>query len=454
TMTTAAAPTTGARAGRGRLGRLKDLAGSRPGLAKNLAVTAGIIVIGFIAALTIISQEQLIFPWQHSSSYYAVFSDAAGVVSGQHQEVRVAGVHVGQIGSATVTKAGSAQVQMQITDSHVKLYRNAHALLQAKTPLNEMYVALSPGTPDAPLLKPGGTIPQAQTQSPVEIDQILQHFGPSFQNAQRVLLSEDNIALTNASNYLPADFASLASTESALQPVATALATRQDKIKLLITDLDQINRAIGGNDVRLASLLNSAQTTLTTLANNNAALQRTLAELPKTNQALASSLGKTETLATQINPFLDNVRAASGVLPGALHQLTDTLNQLKPVVDTLGPLVTDGTPVVANANQLLGYSNPSLGDLTRITPLLNPITAYLGYDAKYLNGFLFNTASLGSLAERAGGGGPSGVHPYENITRSLLSSGYTNAAPNLCTGLKASPAPVDSALAGALGCPS
>lgn len=422
-MTSIAVPSVLRRSG-SRLRGLKDFAGRRPGLARNLAITAGIILLGIIAALVIISQEQLIFPWQKTQSYYAVFSDASGVVSGQHQEVRVAGVHVGQIGSATVTPGGSARVQMQITDTHVKLYQNAHALLQAKTPLNEMYIALTPGTPDAPQLKPGGTIPQAQTQSPVEIDQILQHLGPSFQNAQEILLSEQNIALTNASAYLPNDLSALNGTVQSLQPVASALATRQSEIKELITDLDVMNRAIGGNDVRLASLLNTAQTTLTTLANNNAALQQTLADLPGTNAALSSAMGKTQTLATQINPFLDNLRAADGILPIALNHLTDTLNQLKPVVDTLGPLITDGTPVVANARQLLTNANPALADTSQITPLLNPITAYLGYDAKYLNGFLFNTASLGALAERANGG--SG--PYENITRSLISSG-TNGLP-------------------------
>ncbi len=400
----------------GRLSGVRTWLGSRPGLGRNVAITLTLFVVGILVAGFIISQEQLILPWQHPRTIYAVFSDASAIAPGQHQEVRVAGVHVGQIGNATVTKAGDAKVSMEITDSSLKVYANASALLQAKTPLNEMYIALSPGTPAAPLLASGQTIPVAQTQSPVEIDQILQHLGPNQQNAQRILLSETNIALDNASQSIPADLASASNGLSSLQPVAAALATRQNEIKLLITDLNQIARAIGGNDVRLASLITHAQTTLTTLADNNSSLQQTLAALPGTTDAVGNSLSKVQSLSAQLNPFLDNLRAADGVLPGALSKLTGTLDQLKPVVDQLGPVIATGTPVVAATKALLVDANPALANLTQITPLLNPITAYLGYDAPWLQGFFFHTASLGSLTVNT----PNG---RQQVVRAVVGSG-------------------------------
>ncbi|MCU4184407.1 MlaD family protein [Acidiferrimicrobium sp. IK] len=400
----------------GRLRGIRTYLGSRPGLGRNLFTIIAAIVVGLVVAVFIISQEQLILPWQHERTIYAVFSDASAIAPGQHQEVRVAGVHVGQIGNASVTKGGDAKVGMEITDSSLKVYANATALLQAKTPLNEMYISLNPGTPAAPLLKSGQTIPVAQTQSPVEIDQILQHLGPNQQNAQRILLSETNIALDNASQSIPKDLTSASNGLSSLQPVAAALATRQSEIKQLVTTLNQIAQAIGGNDARLASLITHAQTTLTTLSANNTDLQKTLAALPGTTDALGTSLGKVQALSGQLNPFLDNLRAADGVLPGALNKLTTTLNQLKPVVDELGPVITTGTPVVNSARSLLVDANPALANLTHVTPLLNPITAYLGYDAPWLQGFFFHTASVGSLTVNT----PNG---RQQVIRAVVGSG-------------------------------
>lgn len=381
----------------GRLRGVRAWLGSRPGLGRNVVIIAAAIVVGLLAAVTIVSQESLIFPWQSSTTYYAVFSDAAAVAPGQHQEVRVAGVHVGQISSASVTPGGQARIGLQISDTSLKVYANATALLQAKTPLNEMYVALDPGTPAAPPLRDGQTIPVEQTQSPVEIDQILSHLGPNQQNAQRILLSETNIALRAAAPSITSDLSSLDAQLGSLQPVSRALATRQADIRALVTDLDQIAAAIGGNDSRLASLLGTAQTTLQTLSSNDSSLRQTLADLPGTTDALGTSLAKVQALSGQLNPFLDNLRAADATLPSALGTLTTTVDQLKPAVDALGPVIDVGTPVVDHTKALLVDANPALSDLTQITPLLNPITAYLAYDTPWLQGFFFHTASLGSL---------------------------------------------------------
>ncbi|HET9692461.1 MAG TPA: MlaD family protein [Acidimicrobiales bacterium] len=408
------AATTGGRVG--VLGRARAWLSSRPGLGRNVVIIAAALVLGVAVAVVIISQEDLVLPWQSPATYYAVFSDAAAVAPGQHQEVRIAGVHVGQIAGATVTSSGQAKLKLQITSSGIKLYRNASALLQAKTPLNEMYVALDPGTPAAPLLHSGDTLPVQQTRSPVEIDQILAHFGPNQQNAQRILLSETNIALQQAAPSLTSDFAALDSTVGSLQPVSQALATRQADIKALVTDLGTIAKAVGGNDQRLATLLSTAQTTLTTLSQNDAGLQQTLAALPRTTDALGSSLPKVQALSSQLNPFLDNLRAADATLPTAIGQLDTTIQQLKPVVDELGPVISDGTPVVDTTKALLVDANPALSDLSQITPLLNPITGYLGYDAPWLQGFFFHTASLGSVTVNT----PNG---REQVVRALVGQG-------------------------------
>lgn len=381
---------------RNAFSRVRDAATRRPGFLRNIVVLIVTMVVGVTIFAIFVGQQDLILPWQHQESYFANFGDASAISPGQHQEIRVAGVHVGDIGKASVTPGGQAHVQFQITDAKLKVYQNATALLQAKTPLNEMYIELSPGTPAAPPLKQGGTIPLAQTQSPIEVDQILQHLGPNVQAGTRVLLEETNAALVNASDYLPNDLAATDSTVTNLQPLAQALSTREAKIRTLISDLTQIASVAGGNQGRLAQILNSAETTLTTLARNDGGLSQTLQDLPGTTQTLGSALPKVQALAGQVNPLLDHIRGSANILPQALGQLNGTLKNLDPVLSALRPVITDGNPLVSNLRGYLVSANPSLGKLDQIGTDLPKLASYVAYDMPWLNGFFFNTNSLTS----------------------------------------------------------
>jgi phospholipid/cholesterol/gamma-HCH transport system substrate-binding protein len=400
---------------RNGLFRLRDFITRRPGLLRNILVFLFTIVLGLVIFAVFVSQEDIIFPWQHKVSYYAVFNDASAVAPGQHQEIRVAGVHVGDIGTATLNPGGKAKVQLLVTQKNLTLYDNASAILQAKTPLNEMYLELNPGTPGHKVMKSGGTIPLSQTTSPVEVDQILQHLGPEQQNAIKVLLSETNTGLSNASDYLPSDLSAANSTVTNLQPVAAALATRQANIRTLVSDLNQIANVAGGNQSRLGSILATARTTLSTLAQNDGSLSQTLQDLPQTTNALGQALPKVQALAGQLNPLLDHVRAASTILPNALDQLNTTLKVLHPVVNQLGPVITDATPLVSNLSGYLVTANPTLAVLNTIVPDLKPLTAYLSYDMPWLQGFFYNTNSVTSVDSN-----PAGKNP---VFRSLVVSG-------------------------------
>jgi hypothetical protein len=54
---------------------------------------------------------------------------------------------------------------------------------------------------------------------------------------------------------------------------------------------------------------------------------------------------------------------------------------------------------VANLRSFLDYGNPALADVSQISPLLNPTTAYLAKDMPWLNGFFYNTNSVGSVTQ-------------------------------------------------------
>ena len=84
--------------------------------------------------------------------------------------VRIAGVDVGQVTSVR-RLPGSTQaavVTMDIDSGGLPIHANATASIRTRIFLEgNFYVDLQPGSPNAPILNSGGTLPAANTSGPV-----------------------------------------------------------------------------------------------------------------------------------------------------------------------------------------------------------------------------------------------------------------------------------------------
>src|SRR6202012_2021812 len=91
--------------------------------------------------------------------------------------VRIAGVNIGKVTSVKAYKGGDgnlALVTMEINKAGLPIHKDATLKVRPRISLegNE-FVARSPGTPEAPTLSSGDTIPSTQTAAPVQFDEVL-----------------------------------------------------------------------------------------------------------------------------------------------------------------------------------------------------------------------------------------------------------------------------------------
>jgi phospholipid/cholesterol/gamma-HCH transport system substrate-binding protein len=353
-------------------------------------IAIAVLIVLAIGTVAYILEHQPAFTL--GRSYYkvnAVFSNAAAVTAGQGQPVSIAGVEVGLVGGVQLEQ-GQAVVTMDIFKKYAPIYRNATVLLRPRTPLQDMYLALDPGTRSAGSVPAGGTIGIANTQPQVNVDQILGSLDGDTRDYLLLLLSGGADAFNGKGS--TADSPS-ASTVTALRaafkrfgPIDQGLAgfTKQLKHRTgdlgsAIHNLDLVAGALGSVNGELTDLIKHSSTTFGAISSEDKALQQGLSQLPATLRTTTTALDSANTFAsttgtalTELAPFARNlgpglkaVRTLANSTGGSITKLQQfsTNPKIRELVSTLEPAAAD-----------LSKSAPALGkSFTVLNQLLNAI---------------------------------------------------------------------------------
>ncbi|MFL6089601.1 MAG: MlaD family protein [Aeromicrobium sp.] len=403
----------------GRFARFIERARSEPGLGKNILAFCGLILVGSVAAGYFLTHERFNPPWENRYSVYASFDQAPGVSPGNGQEVRIAGVEVGDIRSSSISENGQAKLELRIDDDQ-KLFSNAKLVLRPKSPLNDMYVEISPGSPPAALLHDGSTIPIANTVRPVQIDEFFSHLDTDARNSLTALLSESDVALANAPADLPSGLDETRLTTVELKPVMEQMEQRRELLAKLVTALSQIAAATGEDDARLTRLATSLQETLSAMGQKDESLNAALDELPGFSKELRHASKGVRELVDELDPTLRHLADAKDDLPDALNRFDDSVEELDTFLQRAKPVLRDAKPVLSDLRVASPYLKTTVADLRPVSEDLDPFTATTAVHLDDLNAFFYNTNSVFSLRDANRG-----------ILRGLLSVSPESVPPDI-----------------------
>lgn len=364
-----------------------------PGLGRDTTALVVMVVIGLLAVVGIKSYLGGGAPWSDHTVLTAEFTDIPGLNPNSQNAVTIAGVKVGTVTAARVSNTGTALVTLTL-DGTYTVYQNARAVLVPINPLDQMQVALNPGTPSAPQLTSSGVIPLSQTQAPVQADDIFDHLDAKSQAAVTDLVSQAGVALANAPTDLTKGLAQTETTLKTLQPVAQLLSARQQKIARLVTALSQISQAVGGNNARVARLAVATQQTLGVLGRQHQQLQATVAQLPDLFTQLRGSMSGVTGLTGQLNPTLDNLNNASSVLPAALSKFQNTVNALGQTIQAAKPVMSIAPTVIADLRPTVANAKPALGSFQVVSGQFDNDTRMVMSYLQAIEAFVYNTSSV------------------------------------------------------------
>lgn len=345
---------------------------------RDSAAILGIFLVALVVGGIILSHQRFYLPhWvpvvgSNFVDYKAEFSTGKSLTPGQGQTVDIAGVPVGEIGNVELHN-GRALVTMKIRSKYAHLYKDATALLRPKTGLEDMIIALSPGTRKSGVAPHGWTIPVNDTQPDVKLDEILAELDTDTRDYLKLLVNGAGEGLRNNGKNLSADFRRFDPTARDLAKISGLLAKRRVNIANSIHNFRLVISALGSRDTQLRELVGSSNVVFRTLAGEDARLRDALQQLPPTLRTTNTALSKATGLADELGPTLQGLRPAARALGPSLRQTRPFLRITTPVIrDQLRPFARDARPTVRALR-------PAARDLAAATPDLYKSFKVLNY---------------------------------------------------------------------------
>lgn len=369
-----------------------------------------LMAIAVAAGAYLAVHERLRTPLQDRYTVNVELASSESLTPGLGQPVNVAGVRVGDIADAHL-RGGHAIVALSI-DAHQlpRVFANAQASLHPNTPLKDMQIDLFPGGPPAHVLAHGATIPLAHTQVPLDAVDFTNALDADTRAYFGALVRDAQLGLHGRGQSLRRLLVALGPTAGQVRRISELLAARRDQVAQLVHNLALLATTTASRDRQLAQSVSSGDVTVHALADQDAALRRSITGLPPTLAAARSTLGHTTTFAHALGPTLAALSPAVRALPRALRAARPLLARAEPLVRTqLRPLVRQAQPLVAALSPAVHDLSSATPDLTSAFQVLTYVANELVYEPSNRQGYLFwldwfahNTDSMLSVEDAHG----------------------------------------------------
>jgi phospholipid/cholesterol/gamma-HCH transport system substrate-binding protein len=285
----------------------------------------------------------------------AAFRTANDIKKGA--QVRIAGVNVGKVTGVAADGDRGAVVKMAIQDKGLPIHRDATMKIRPRIFLEgNWFVDISPGSPSAPIVQEGETIPVQQTSAPVQFGQVLTALQSDTRQDLQKVLDEYGRALADggAEGYNRSiDHWTKAFRDSAIVSEAT-LGVEPGDLSGYLRGADRFARGLNRDPAALKALLTDLAETADAAASEEGALTASIRELPKTLTVGFDALGELNDAFPPLRRLVSDLRPAVRSSGPALDATLPLVRQLRGLVrpSELGGLVRELRPVVPDLTEL------------------------------------------------------------------------------------------------------
>lgn len=296
-------------------------------------------LVGLLVLVTIVGLTWAAFtrfnPLHDAFTLRAAFQTSGNLTS--RSPVRIAGIDVGKVKAVEPVEGGGVVVELELEEDALPIHADTELKIRPRILFGgNFFVELQPGSPSAPVVDDGHTIPVGQTAAPVQLGDVLEALQADTRADLQTLVQEYGEALAEggadglrtAAPFLAPAYRDLALTNQA------ALGEEPDEdVRRVIAGTRHTVAALAEDEQALQELVTDVAATAGALGREDAALE---ASLPALRGALRTGVGALASL----NAALPSVRTlAREALPG---------------VRSAGPALDASGPFVRQARLLLG----------------------------------------------------------------------------------------------------
>ncbi|WP_018654818.1 MCE family protein [Actinomadura flavalba] len=281
-------------------------------LAPAIKLTIFVVLTSLVTGILAMTITNARFTEGHR--YHAIFTDVAGLLD--KDDVRVAGVRVGQVEKIQLFRNNQAKVTFSVNKDEESIFRaglpkSTQVQVRYRNLMGQRYLSLSEGPgPANAYLAEGGTIPVTQTQPALDLTVLFNGFRPLFQALEP---KDVNTLATQIVQTLQGEAGTVNSLLGHVASLTNTLANRDKVIGDVITNLNNVLGTIDARHSEVNRMITDLQGFVTGLSNDRKAIFDSVASI----NGLAAT---TADLLKDARPSIKNDIAGLNKLAGELNK--------------------------------------------------------------------------------------------------------------------------------------
>lgn len=303
------------------------------------------VVLGLALSLYLSLTASTGLPGQSFRTASAAFDDVGGLREGD--DVRTASVRIGQVRSIRF-EDGRARVVMQL-DPDQDVYRDASAMVVARSALGQNFVMLNPGKAASGQMPEGGRLDDSKVVSPVNLDEVLSVLDEPTRKATASLLDETGTGAAGHALDLADVLESAPELLSDLRVVARSLAAPEAELDELLRSSRSLAGRFDGRTERVGALMRDMATTMDALGvDDGEPLESTIENAAPALDTTAKALKDLRGPLKQLGSGMRTLRPGANALGDATPTLRAVLREGRPVLDKVPAVTQDAEPAVSS----------------------------------------------------------------------------------------------------------
>jgi virulence factor Mce-like protein len=321
------------------------------------------------------------------------FSEATQLA--QESDVRIHNVSVGKVKSINLADSGPnrdlAVATIEIDTPYAPIPADTRAMLRQKTLLGETYVELTQGDRSGAKLPEGGTLPKAQVEPAVQLDEIFRTFDAKTRASFQTWMQQLAIASAGRGADISAAIANLTPFATDANKVLRVLDTQQGAVQQFVRDTGQVFGALSERQGQLQGLIRNSGTVFHTTAVRNQDLEATFKALPTFLDESRLTVNRLASFSRNANPVITHLHPSARALSSDLKPIAKVAPDFKGFFIGLRKTEKRANTGLPALQSLLNVDLPPLlNELQPFTQQLNPIISTIGRYQHDVTGFLGN----------------------------------------------------------------